>query len=503
MPSSLSPEKETVKASTSSEAPLTLTPKVHPVIAGYLKEKAQLFELTKALGSPLNFLFPELVHENVEAFRSAFAQFGIQGKVFFAHKCNQSESIIRRLSVENAGLDISSANELRHALGSGFDGSRLEATGPKNPEFLGLCVQQGVTINLDSIAELKQVIALRKLLHAAKPTKVLLRLSGFEADHSKFLNKGSRFGIPLKDLPQAFAILDEWREDVILHGFAFHLDTVSVVERAVAIENCIQIFEDALAQDFDPRVLNIGGGYKVNYLASEDDWNAYTSALKEAVLGTRPPMTWQGNSFGLHTDKGKLRGNFNSYNYYDEQTGPKFLAELLSHRFPNLGDMTAGSILRDNMIELWIEPGRSLVDQTGITVARVNSLRTSSRGETIVCLNMKRQDISFLDQEIFVDPVVIYHEEDKEAKPGSVPVYFAGNLCLESDLIYRHLTYLPQMPQPGDLVAFINTAGYFMDFSATNSIMQPIGRKVSICERDGKYNWSLDDQYVPFWDATT
>lgn len=491
-------EKITQDTGSSSSAPLTLTAKIDPTIAGYLKEKTQLFELTNALGSPLNFLFPELVGNNVEAFHQAFAQFGIQGKVFFAHKCNQSESLIRRLSVENAGLDISSANELRHALGSGFVGTRLEATGPKNAEFLGLCIQHDVTISLDSMAELEQVIALRKVLNPGKPTRVLLRLSGFEADHSKFLNKGSRFGIPLKELDAAFSILEENRKELVLHGFAFHLDTVSVVERAVAIENCIEIFEEALSRDFDPRVLNIGGGYKVNYLAHEEEWNAYVSALKEAVLGTRPPMTWQGNSFGMHTDKGKLRGNFNSYNYYDEQTGPKFLAELLSHRFPNLGDSTAGAILRDNMIELWIEPGRSLVDQTGITVARVNSIRTSSRGEAIVCLNMKRQDVSFLDQEVFVDPVVIYQNENSQAAPGSCPVYFAGNLCLESDLIYRHLTYLPKLPEPGDLVAFINTSGYFMDFSATNSIMQPIARKVAICQKNGKYTWTLDDQYVPF-----
>lgn len=479
---------------------LTLTPRVHPTIADFTKEKGTLFQLCRALGSPLNVLFPELVHDNVQGFQSVFSQFGVIGKIFFAHKCNQSESIIRRLSVEKAGLDISSADELRHALGAGFDGSRLEATGPKNAEFLGLAIQHNVTVNVDSIAELQHIIALRQVLSAAKPTRILLRLSGFEAEHSRFLNKGSRFGIPLCELAHAFGILDQWRKEVLLHGFSFHLDTVSVVERAVAIENCFQIFDEALGRDFEPQVLNIGGGFKVNYLTSEDEWNAYTSAIKEAVLGTRPPMTWQGNSFGMSADKGKLRGNFNSYNYYDEQTGPKFLAELLSHRFANLGDMTAGTLLRDNMIELWIEPGRSLVDQTGMTVARVNSVRKSSRNENIVCLNMKRQDICFLDQEIFVDPLVVYKDE----LPGDqepCPVYFAGNLCLESDLVYRHLTYLPRMPQPGDLVAFMNTAGYFMDFSATNSIMQPIGKKVAVCRRDGQFTWMMDDQFVPFWDC--
>jgi diaminopimelate decarboxylase len=490
-----------LNVSSISTTALPLTPKVHPVIQNFLKNQEKLFELGFALGSPLNIVFPELVSNNVEAFNAVFTKFGIQGKVFFAHKCNQSKSIIRRLATEKAGLDISSKNELAHALASGFEGSRLEATGPKNADFLSLAIQQNVTINLDSIAELHQLISLRNILKVEKPTNVLLRLSGFEAEHSKFLNKGSRFGIPINELPKAFAILDEWRCQVNLLGFSFHLDTVSVVERAVAIENCFQIFDDAFAHSFEPRVLNIGGGYKVNYLANEEEWNNYTSALKEAVLGSRPPITWQNNSFGLSSDKGKLRGNFNSYNYYDEQTGPNFLAELLNHKFANLGDQTAGSLLRDNMIELWIEPGRSLVDQTGITIARVNSIRTSSRGDTIVCLNMKRQDISFLDQEIFIDPLVISKSNTTNNGKESHPVYFAGNLCLESDLIYRHLTYLPSMPEEGDLVVFINTSGYFMDFSATNSIMQPIAKKIAVCEREGKYTWMFDDQYVPFWDV--
>jgi diaminopimelate decarboxylase len=492
---------------------LTLTPTVHETVTRFLKEKETLFSLVSALGSPLNILFPDLIEKNVQDFTSTFKKLGVIGKVFFAHKCNQSDSLVRRLAVTEANLDVSSAGELRHALGAGFDSSRIEATGPKNKEFIALAIQQGVTIAVDSIGELKAIVELRTKLRVKKPSRILLRLSGFEANHSKFLNKGSRFGIPIKEMEAAFSILEANRKELNLLGFSFHLDTVSVLERAIAIENCLELFEEALYRDFEPHVLDIGGGYKVNYLENEGEWNAYVSALKEAVLGTRPSMTWHGNAFGMSSDKGKLKGNFNSYSYFDTQTGGDFLEELLSQKFGNLGDATAASLLRDNMIELWIEPGRSLVDQTGITIARVNSIRQSSRGENIVCLNMKRQDISFLDQEIFVDPIIIIQggcESGSEnaadtgekrppgAAPGSVGVFFAGNLCLESDLIYRHLTYLDRLPQEGDLVVFVNSAGYFMDFSATTSIMHPIAQKVAVSERNGKFAWTADSQYLPF-----
>jgi len=110
-----------------------------------------------------------------------------------------------------------------------------------------------------------------------------------------------------------------------------------------------------------------------------------------------------GNTFGLMPDKGGIRGNFNTYNFFDSSTGADFLNEILSHQIESLDNASLAKFLRDNGIELWIEPGRALLDQVGVTIARVNTVRESSQGETLVCLNMKRQDICFIDQEIFVD----------------------------------------------------------------------------------------------------
>ncbi len=488
-------ETEQCDAVASAAPPLHLTPIIEESIARFLSSGNDLDQLVTALGSPLNILFPCSLARNLEAFQGVFAEHGVSGRVFFAHKTNQSDSLVRQMAVESCSIDVSSLNELRHALSSGFEGRRIEATGPKNREFLALAIMHDVTVSLDSLWEIQTVIDLHNQLGRTVPVKVLIRLSGFQATHSKFLNKGSRFGVSLSEIGEAFGLIEKAGEALRLSGFAFHLDTVSSLERAVAIENCLEIFEDALSRGFEPSVLCIGGGFKVNYLESEEEWNRYTSALKESVLGTREPMTWQGNSFGMFAEKGKLRGNFNSYTYYDLNTGAKFLHELLMTELPNQGNMTAGSVLRDNMIELWIEPGRSLVDQCGITVGRINSLRKSSRGEHMVLVNMKRQDVTFLDQEIFVDPVIIYRSRQDRELSEPVGVYLAGNLCLESDLVYRHLTYIPGLPSPGDLVVFVNTAGYFMDFSASTSMMEPVARKVVVVPTPDGFKWSLDSEY--------
>ncbi len=156
--------------------------------------------------------------------------------------------------------------------------------------------------------------------------------------------------------------------------------------------------------------------------------------------------------------------------------------------------------MRDNGIEIWIEPGRSLLDQTGVSIVEVNSVRTSSDGETLICLNMNRQNLCVLDQEVFVDPLVFYRNKPLITAPF-IPVYFAGNLCLESDLITRRQVFLPAVPQAGDLIMFINTAGYFMDFSVSQASMHPEGKKIAVFEKRGEFAWSLDEQYQPWFTA--
>jgi diaminopimelate decarboxylase len=484
------------KDQTSKNDVLKLKPRVAPDIMAFLSS-AKPFELINALGSPLNILFPEHISETLSSFETIFKKHNLRGRTYFAHKSNSSNCVPRYLSATTGYIDISSTNELKHALGSGFEPGRIQATGPKNEEFICLCLQLNVAISVDSLQELEQLVRLSETISSARPTNILLRLSGFKNRQAKHQGKSSRFGIRYDQVDSALDRLSECRERLRLSGFAFHLDTVSPLEKAIAAEACLALFEEALDRDFEPGVLNIGGGFKLSYLEHANEWHEYSSALREAAVGARPPMTWQGNTFGLMPDKGGIRGNFNTYNFYDSSTGADFLNEILSHQIESLDNLSLAKFLRDNGIELWIEPGRALLDQVGVTIARVNSVRESSQKETLICLNMKRQDVCFIDQEIFVDPLILYQNDSLIPSDLEHPIYFAGNLCLESDLVTRHQTFVPQLPETGDLVVFANTAGYFMDFSASEAIMQPVAKKVAVYKRGSCFSWTLDQNYYP------
>jgi diaminopimelate decarboxylase len=71
-----------------------------------------------------------------------------------------------------------------------------------------------------------------------------------------------------------------------------------------------------------------------------------------------------------------------------------------------------------------------------------------------------------------LDPVIIYRSAPRGRDAQPTGVFFVGNLCLERDMIFSHLTFLDRLPGPGDIVAFVNTAGYQMDLSASGALMQ-------------------------------
>jgi diaminopimelate decarboxylase len=54
-------------------------------------------------------------------------------------------------------------------------------------------------------------------------------------------------------------------------------------------------------------------------------------------------------------------------------------------------------------------------------------------------------------------------------------------------MVSNHLVRLPRLPEPGDLLVFVNTAAYQMDLSASEALMHPRAPKVAAVRRDGRF----------------
>jgi diaminopimelate decarboxylase len=477
--------------------PLYLRPRVEGRLRQLLTQPVLLHDLVRALGSPLNLVLPDQIADNADAFRAVHTGHRLRGEVYFAHKANRSSALIRRLAATPAAIDVASLGELQHALGAGFTPDRVMATGPKTTELLWLAARCGITVNLDSPAELAELVSVVRR-HRLRPVRVLLRLSSFTSAGSTILSRPSRFGTPVAEVDALLQQVAGARDAVELIGVAYHLDTIGVAEKATALEGCLAVLADCHRHGLYPRIVDIGGGFGVDYLAEGEEWDRWTSELALAVLGRRPELTWGGHGYGWRAEAGTLRGALGLYPAHRPLSGHRYLAELLGTPAAGMGSRTLATLLQEHLYDLWVEPGRALLDQSGAVLARVLEVRPTAAGPHLVRLDLNAGDISLEEHGVMMDPVLVpaLPVAGRPTAEGQ-PVYLLGNLCLEADLITRRLVYLPTLPQVGDLLAFANTAGYFMDFNADHALHQPVARTVAAWQDGDRWRWCLDEQYWP------
>lgn len=465
-----------------------------------------LIGLVDSLGSPLNVVLPGAVADTVTAFRAVYDTHRLRGRIFFANKASRSQALLRAVAATGAGVDVASLGELRQALGSGFTPPRVLATGPKDEAFLWLAAQAGATVHVDSPAELTTLIDLVERFDLPR-VRVVVRLRGFDQEETgaRILARASRFGVEPRALAAVAEVLVSRSDLVECVGVGFHLDTSSLAEKAAALEACVVVLGDLRRRGLSPRCVDIGGGFGVTYLADPSQWRRYTTALTEAVLGIRPPMAWQGYGYGLRVEHGTVQGALNLYPAARTDTGPAYLEQLLATRGPRLGRPLA-TLLLENLYDLDIEPGRALLDQAGVTLVRVAEV-TPCGAYQMVRLAANRDDISLEAGGVLIDPLVLPRDPARDTEPCQA--YLVGNLCLEHDFLTRRLVTLRHTPVSGDLLVFVNTAGYFADFQANHALRQPVAATVALVRAAGgvtgdgtsAWQWYHDDRYWPILGA--
>jgi diaminopimelate decarboxylase len=468
-----------------------LPPRVHPLVRSFLGCEDLLADLLTRWGSPLNVVFPEVFRGNVASFRHVLETSGLGYRICYAHKANQARAFVRAALEEGISIDVASTGELDSALSAGFPASRVEVTGPKGRDFLNALAGFGATVNADNLWELAEIIRLARTGRSSGRVPALVRVCGFGSGSPREAGRVSRFGVPFARHKAMIDLLCAGSDAVEFLGLSFHLDTSEVSEKVAAVADCLHLYERAWAAGLAPRVLNIGGGFRQAFADHPEPYEEYVRAMKRGLTGHGTPLTWDGNTLGFRYEDGVVRGVPVFHKYASTIPGSDFLRELLDSPLPGHEGRPVGRVLRENMIELWLEPGKALVDHAGITLASVEFVKEAADGSLLANLDISRDKICPADQEVMLDPVIIYRSaaggHPADGHDGhQAGVFFAGNLCLERDMIFNHLTFVKRLPEPGDIVAFVNTAGYQMDLSASGALMQPQpGKAVVLSDGDG------------------
>lgn len=448
---------------------------IDPMVREFLTERVSLDAALATHGSPLNIVFPQVFEHNLGRLHTVLRQRGLAYRICYAHKVNQAHAFVRAAADAGIGIDVASAGELASARRAGFGPGRIEATGPKGAGFLRQLTAAGVTVNVDNQWELETIA---ELAVGGAPVPVLVRVSGFDPA------RVSRFGIPLSRMDSALRTLAAHSDRIDLRGFAFHLDSGDVGERVRAFDDCLTLIERAYDHGLTPSVLDIGGGLRQVFTADAEGFERYVRALRASLIGLREPMSWGNTTFGYQVDGATVRGVPVFHKYANTVAAEHMLAELLDAPLERHGGRTVAQVAADNLLELWLEPGKALVDHAGITVATVEVVKEAADGSVLVDLDISRDAVTPADQEVMVDPLVLPGDAGEMREPGAVQVFFAGRLCLERDLLTNRVVALPWLPRPGDRVVFPNTAAYHMDLSAATASMHPPAAKIAVT-RDG------------------
>jgi diaminopimelate decarboxylase len=449
---------------------LPVPPAVVDPVARFLAADAIAQSFTE-FGSPVNVLFPQVFSANAARLSAVLETRGIDYRICYAHKANRSPTFVASALGCGLDLDVASPAELDTALARGFPPDRIVAGGPKGEGFLRRAVEAGVTVSVDNLWELGVLHRLRT------DTPILLRLSGFGIGFS-------RFGIDAGEVDAALDLVAT--SSMRLRGLAFHLDSAEVGERVTAIASCLEVLGKAYALGLEPRVLDIGGGLRQAFCADPAPYERYLRALLAGLNGEGPALGWPGHSFGWTSRDGRYRGVPSFHKYGNTGDGPAMLGQILDARLAD-GSSVADTV-RDAMLQLWIEPGKSLLDHAGVTIATVAFVKRLPDGTPMATLDISRDTITPVDQEVLLDPLLLPQTSGEPAA-----VFLAGRLCLERDMVTRRKVFFDRMPRPGDRLAFVNTAAYQMDLSAAAALGHPLPPKIVAIEGpEGSWSCSTD-----------
>lgn len=440
---------------------LQLTPKTSPWMHDVMKNSKLPEKLYETYGSPINFHHLPSFVNNIKSFQKIFDEHGLYGQIYFARKANKSKMLVKEAIDFGIGVDTASYKELKQAIDLGGHSKNLVLTAAiKNRALIELAISQDITVIIDNLDELQLINQIAGDMK--KKCRIGIRISGFEFKGEKLY---SRFGF---DIERDIYNLKLWFSNkvdfphLILCGIHFHLDGYSIEQRAEATIQALNIINEFRRQGNAIEFLDIGGGILINYLESAKEWNDFKNQLRHAVLGKRNPITFKNNGLGFSTNnrKSDVEGKLNTYPYYNEVNGPQFLESILN--FKDGDGNSIAALLKNANVQLRIEPGRSLLDQVGITMARVAHRKVDAQGNWMVGLEMNMSQLNSASDDFLLDPFVVYRNHSDENEIARF--FLTGAYCLESDLILKRELLFPRLPSRGDYVFFVNTAGYLMHF---------------------------------------
>jgi diaminopimelate decarboxylase len=362
-------------------------------------EAVNLIELAEAVGTPFYCYSPATLERHYRVFTEAFA--GEKALVCYAMKANSNQSVLRTLAKLGAGADVVSGGELKRALAAGIPPSKIvfSGVGKTEGELRAALAVDILCINIESEPELEMLSRLAVEMKTTARISVRVNPDVDAGTHAKISTGKSenKFGIPIARAREVYARAAKL-PGIKVTGTDVHIGSqiTDLGPLEAAFRLLAEFVQTLRADGHDISHVDFGGGLGIPYYmdrAAPPEPNAYAAMVKR-----------------------------------------------VTH---NLG------------CTLMFEPGRMIVGNAGILVARVIHVKPGD-AKNFVIIDAAMNDL--------IRPTLYeaHHDILPVRQPAAgTPVMVAdvvGPVCETGDYLALDRT-LPQ-PKAGDLLAIMTAGAY-------------------------------------------
>lgn len=367
--------------------------------------------LAEQYGTPLYVMSEDEVRRVCKSYVDSFEKYYQgNGRPIYASKAFSCKEMYRIVTSEGLDVEVVSGGELYTALQAGVPGKNIHFQGNnKTVRELEFAIDNNVSdIVVDNFAELELLGKLAR--EKGKTVRVSLRIKpGIDAHTHEFIRTGqvdSKFGLDLAS-GEALQAVDRAIEmnGVKLIGLHCHIGS-QIMEKEPFVHAAEVMLElhDRIYKEFGVELeqLNLGGGFGIHYLETDD---------------------------------------FIPYHEYMEAVSAKIGEKCIEYGI--------------NQPKIYIEPGRSIAGEAGITLYTVGNIKEIPNVRSYVSI----------DGGMFDNPRYALYQSDhtclianKAAQPADYVATIAGKCCESGDLIQEH-THI-QKPEIGDILAVLSTGAY-------------------------------------------
>ena len=369
-------------------------------------QQQSIQQVMQQYGSPLYVYNGNKIVEQYNRLVNAFD--GVKLKLKYAMKANNNLHILRLLRSQGCGLDAVSIQEVQLGLMAGFSTDEILFT-PNSVSFEEIleAVNLGVQVNIDNIS------LLEKFGHqygSSVPCCIRINphIVAGGTSHIQTGHIDSKFGISIHQLRHVSRIIE--KEKIRVNGLHMHTGS-DILDSGVFIRAAELLF-DAASQFPDLEFLDFGSGFKVAY--KEDDVVTDVEELGKAI-----------------TERFKA-----------------FCAEY------------------GRELELWFEPGKFLVSESGYLLVTVNVIKQT----TATVFAGVDSGQNHLIRPMFYD--AYHHIVNLSNLKGTPRIYTVVGYICETDTfaLDRKLNEIRE----GDVLAILNAGAYGYTMSNNyNSRLRP------------------------------